>query len=142
MASTVVAAVFTRVSQMASAIPDQRLSTVKPGTTTPATNTTAPLKSSAPMPMVRTVMGSATLIRRGQTSALRSPMAAAPTMAAVQPATWTPGMTAAPAWSATALMAQTIRIRSAARRPAKTGTGLAGGGEGVGPILIGGGPGS
>ena len=87
MPNSVVTIVVTIVIQIATTIPAQMVSTLKPSTNRDASHTMTPFRRIAANPSVRTVIGSANRIRRGQRSAFRIPIHAAPQIAALQSST-------------------------------------------------------
>ena len=75
---------------------------------------TAPLSTSTPSPSVRTVMGSAIRITSGQTSALISPISAAPASAAPKLSTVKPASRALRSISVAAVITQITSTRATA----------------------------
>src|SRR5215217_4817504 len=119
MPSSEVTSVLITVRPTTTMMPLNRSDTTKPWLIAATAKTTAPFRTSTPMPSVRTVKGSANLIRSGHTSALKSPISAAATSAAPKPVTSTPERSALSNISVAAVMSQmAITRRKTALRPA------------------------
>ena len=121
IASALVAAVSTRLTQSVITTAPAKVDTCSPRLSSESSHTTAPFTSNTPNPSVSTVKGSATRSSTGHTSAFSSPITAISHTAAPKLFSVTPGISSPTTQTVIAERIHTSRIRPSAIRCPRRG---------------------